>query len=155
MIGRVALIASVSLAVLFAAGAVALAAGEKLVTQSKGPYGAYVSADNGRAVYMFTADHNGMSACHGACTQVWPPVMTKGAPIAGPGVDSAELGTIGRKGGTQITYAGKPLYYFVGDKGPGTTAGEGLAHFGGKWYLVTPTGNEIEKTAAAKSTGSW
>ncbi len=40
---------------------------------------------------------------------------------AGPGVKAAKLGTVKRNGVVQVTYGGKPLYFFVGD----TAAGPG------------------------------
>ena len=74
----------------------------------------------------------------------WPAVTTKGAPVAGPGVSQKLLGTVTRKGiGTQVTYAGHPMYLF--DQGPGQITGEGwdepsLPPFHGVWWLMTPAG---------------
>ncbi|MGH7156215.1 MAG: COG4315 family predicted lipoprotein, partial [Acetobacteraceae bacterium] len=85
------------------------------------------------------------SACNDACATAWPPMMTSGAPIAGTGVMGGMLGTIQRTGGSQVTYDGKPLYYFVGDHSAGTVAGQGITHFGGSWYLVSPRGMAVEK----------
>lgn len=138
--------ACIAAAMLLAAAPVVLADSdaETIAAGNKAPYGAYLTADEGHAVYMFTADHNGMSACDGACAKAWPPVTTEGAPIAGPGIEAKLLGTIARGSATQVTYAGMPLYYFVGDKGAGTTAGEDITHFGGSWYLLSPSGAKIE-----------
>ncbi len=157
MMNKGALAASVGIAVLLAVAATAFADSdaETIGTGNKTPYGAYLTADEGHALYVFTADHGGMSACQDACTKVWPPVMTGAAPVAGPGIQANLLGTIKRGDSMQVTYAGMPLYYFVGDKGPGTIAGEDITHFGGSWYLVSPGGKEIEPTAATRSTGSW
>ena len=155
MQNRTALTASLAFVALLGATAAALAGPEKLMTQSMAPYGTYLADDDGHAVYMFTADHNGMSACQADCAKAWPPMMTSGAPLAGTGVNASLLGTIPRDGGMQVTYAGKPLYYFVGDKAAGSTAGEGITHFGGSWYLVSPSGKEVEKTAAKQGNGSW
>ncbi len=57
------------------------------------------------------------SACTGVCAAVkWPPVLTSGRPMAGPGVDQNALGTIVRPDGThQVTYNGQPLYLFYKD----------------------------------------
>ena len=42
------------------------------------------------------------------------------------------LGTAPRRDGTQqLTYDGRPLYYFAGDKAAGSTAGQDIDHFGG------------------------
>lgn len=154
MAGKFALTASLSLAALLMASAAALAAPEKIMTRDSPSYGTYLASESGQAVYLFTADSKDKSACEGACAKAWPPVMTSGAPEAGPGVDASLLGTIPRDGGMQVTYDGKPLYYFIRDTAAGMTAGEGITHFGGSWYLAAPNGKEIEKQAA-KKTGSW
>src|SRR5579875_696164 len=133
MPGKFATAASLTLIMLVAAAGTALAEQEKLITQKSSSYGTYLSDDDGHAVYMFTADSKNMSKCDAACAKAWPPVMTSAAPVAGSGVNKALLGTMKRNDGMQVTYAGMPLYYFVGDKAPGTTAGEGIDHFGGKW----------------------
>jgi predicted lipoprotein with Yx(FWY)xxD motif len=144
MAGKVAAAASLSLIVLLAATEAAFAEQEKLITQKSSSNGTYLSDEDGHAVYMFTADSKGMSKCTDACAKAWPPMMTSGAPIAESGVNTALLGTIPRNGSMQVTYAGMPLYYFSGDKAPGTTAGQGIDHFGGKWYLVAPAGQKID-----------
>lgn len=144
MATKTAVTASLVLTALLASGATALAGPEKLVTQHSTSHGTYLSDDDGHAVYLFTADSNGKSACEGACAKAWPPMMTSGAPLAGPGVEAGLLGTIPRQGGMQVTYHGMPLYYFAGDKRAGSTAGQGINHFGGEWYLVAPNGREIE-----------
>ncbi|MGH7152832.1 MAG: hypothetical protein ACREF3_02800, partial [Acetobacteraceae bacterium] len=41
----------------------ALAEQEKVETRAKAPYGTYLTDDEGKAVYTFTADRNGQSAC--------------------------------------------------------------------------------------------
>lgn len=124
---------------------IAMAEQEKVETRAKAPYGTYLTDDEGKAVYVFTADRNGHSTCSDACAKAWPPMMTSGAPLAGDGVTAGMLGTTQRTDGTQVTYDGKPLYYFVGDHGAGTVAGEGITHFGGSWYLVSPRGMAVEK----------
>lgn len=145
MAGKFAATVPLSLIVLLAAATgVAFAEQEKLVTQKSSSYGTYLSDDEGHAVYMFTADSNGMSKCTDTCAKAWPPMMTSGAPIAESGVNTALLGTIPRNGSMQVTYAGMPLYYFSGDKAAGTTTGQGIDHFGGKWYLVAPAGQKID-----------
>lgn len=144
MPNRVFVAAAIGVAACIAVGAAAYAESETVATMTKAPYGAYLTADEGHALYMFTADHNGMSACEGACAKAWPPVMTSGKPEAGPGINASLLGTLKRGDSMQVTYDGKPLYYFVGDKGAGTTAGQDIKHFGGSWYLVAPSGKKID-----------
>jgi predicted lipoprotein with Yx(FWY)xxD motif len=99
----------------------------------------------GRTLYLFQADRAGRSSCDGACASAWPPYLSNGAPKAGAGVAGGLLGTTmrGGDGGAQVTYHGHPLYYYVGDNGPGDTAGQGLDQFGAKWFVLAPSGNEI------------
>lgn len=127
-----------------------------LRTASKAPFGSYLADANGRAVYLFTADQGGVSHCYDACAKAWPPVLASGKPMAGSGIAAGMLGTHPRRDGTQqVTYHGMPLYYFVGDKAAGSTAGQDIDHFGGSWYLVSPQGSEIEASAAKKTGSSW
>ena len=123
--------------------AAAWSAPVEIATASKAPLGTYLTDSAGRTVYMFTADMAGMSMCSGACTKPWPPVLTEGAPKAGSGVQASALGTIANGSAKQVTFDGKPLYYFIRDKSAGSTAGEGITHFGGSWYVVSPSGNGI------------
>ena len=100
----------------------------------------------GFTIYAFTRDGRNRDNCAASrpCINVWPPVTTLGAPIAGPGVRSSLLGTIPLKGGgRQVTYAGRPLYYYVGDRRPGQILCQGVAEFGGTWDVVAPDGRAI------------
>jgi len=79
---------------------------------------------------------------------LWPALLTKGVPIAGPGINRALLGTVTRtdvlagKSVQQVTYAGLPLYRFFLDETPGQTDGANLfdpvTSPTGTWYLVDP-----------------
>ena len=99
----------------------------------------------GLTVYLFLADKGTASSCNSAsCVQYWPPVLTSGAPQAGAGVDAALLSTTARAdGGTQVTYAGHPLYRFAPDKNAGDVTGQGVNAFGAPWYVVSPSGSQI------------
>jgi predicted lipoprotein with Yx(FWY)xxD motif len=127
------------------------------VKTAKGSAGTYLAGPNGHALYLWVADTGGKSACSGACANAWPPLLTKGSPSAGSGVDASDLGTIMRSGGAeQVTYKGHPLYYFVADKSAGSTDGQGSDGFGAKWWLVAPSGTAITAgaTTSASSGGS-
>jgi predicted lipoprotein with Yx(FWY)xxD motif len=64
-------------------------------------------------------------------------VISSAAPVAGAGLSGA-LGTIQRPDGTeQVTYKGKPLYYFSQDMTSGT-GGNGIVAFGGSWSVAEP-----------------
>jgi predicted lipoprotein with Yx(FWY)xxD motif len=97
----------------------------------------------GFTVYDFHKDKGTTSSCYGACAKVWPPLTTEGAPTAGEGAMSSELGTTKRKDGTvQVTYAGHPLYTYVVDKKPGEANGNDFSSFGGQWYALHANGEE-------------
>lgn len=84
-------------------------------------------------------------------SDLWPALVTNGAPIAGPGVNPRLLGTVTRTdfdfltGGSsvrQVTYAGYPPYRFFLDQAAGDTQGANLddpvTSPPGIWYLVDP-----------------
>jgi predicted lipoprotein with Yx(FWY)xxD motif len=121
-----------------------------MVKTAKGSSGTYLAGPNGRALYLWVADKGDMSSCSGACAQAWPPLLTKGNPTAGTGVNASDLGTTMRSDGTeQVTYKGHPLYYFVADTSAGSTKGQSSDSFGAKWWLIAPSGTAI--TAGAKT----
>jgi predicted lipoprotein with Yx(FWY)xxD motif len=99
----------------------------------------------GRALYLWEADTNGTSTCTGACAAAWPPVTVSGTAQAGSGVTQSLLGTVKRADGTeQVTYNGHPLYYFVGDTGPGMAKGQASKAFGADWYVLNAKGSKID-----------
>jgi predicted lipoprotein with Yx(FWY)xxD motif len=99
----------------------------------------------GRTLYLFEADKNGKSNCDGPCATAWPPYLSTGTPQAAAGASAALIGTTARADGTtQVTYAGHPLYYFVGDRAPGDTTGQDIDQFGAKWYVLAKNGNKID-----------
>jgi predicted lipoprotein with Yx(FWY)xxD motif len=120
--------------------------GPEKVATAKGEYGTYLTADDGRALYLWVADAGGKSVCYGACAHAWPAVETEGKPAAESGVKASDLGTVTRKDGSeQVTYKGHPLYYFIADKSAGQAKGQGSNSFGAKWWLVAPSGSAITK----------
>lgn len=121
-----------------------------LTTRNSPTMGAYLASGHGFTLYTFTLDTSHSSACTGACARLWPPLLApKGAKLNRlvRGVPASRLGTIGRANGAhQLTYEGKPLYLFAGDKRPGQTTGEGVDNV---WFvaLVRPV-----KTASTDPT---
>jgi len=99
----------------------------------------------GMTLYDFQKDNGTESSCYGECASAWPPLLTKGEPQPSNGADAEQLGTTERKDGTmQVTYAGHPLYGFVGDKAPGEANGNDVDAFGGEWYALNSSGEEPE-----------
>jgi predicted lipoprotein with Yx(FWY)xxD motif len=133
-----------------ASGSAGASATAAVITTRSGSAGAFLTDGTGRAVYLWSKDSMNMSACSGACIGAWPPVPAKGKVTVSGSAKASDLGTITRSDGTkQVTYDGHPLYYFVGDSGPGTTKGQGSDGFGAKWWLVAPSGTEITSSVTA------
>jgi predicted lipoprotein with Yx(FWY)xxD motif len=103
-------------------------------------YGVTLWGPDGKVVYVFGADHGSVSRCYGVCATAWPPLLTSGAPLAGPGVEAKLLGTTKRNDGSlQVTYDGHPLYYYSADM-PGKIMCQHANMHGGLWLIVKPNG---------------
>jgi predicted lipoprotein with Yx(FWY)xxD motif len=139
----------VTVAALASLTAIASSATSKPATVKTGTssLGRIVVDGQSHTLYLFQKDKGAKSSCSGACAQNWPPLLTKGAPKAGPGAKASLLGTTKRADGTtQVTYNKHPLYTFKGDANKvGATKGEGLDAFGAEWYVVGTNGKKIEK----------
>ena len=131
-----------------ASSAAASGSGATVITTASSSGNTFLASGSGRAIYLWAKDTGNASACTGACAAAWPPVT--GAATAAGSAKASDLGTITRSDGTkQVTYDGHPLYYFVGDSGPGTATGQGSDNFGAKWWLVSPAGSDV--TASVSS----
>jgi predicted lipoprotein with Yx(FWY)xxD motif len=116
------------------------------VAVAKSPLGRILVDSKGRTLYDFPPDKMGASTCYGACAALWPPLTTSAKPHAGAGVRASLLGTTKRTDGKlEVTYNGHPLYYFVTDRKPGQTTGQGLNQFGAPWWVLSPAGKEIHR----------
>jgi len=136
-------------------GAGASSGAAAVVQTASGSLGTYLTDGAGRTLYLWVADKSGPSKCYGGCAQVWPPLLTNGAPTAGKGVDASKLGTTSRKDGTkQVTYNGNPLYAFAEDTAAHETKGEGNNGFGAKWWVVGPRGDAITRSAGGATPSS-
>jgi len=98
----------------------------------------------GMALYTLSAERGGRFICtkssmipggSASCLSLWHPltVATGSTPTG-----AAQLGTITRPdtGATQVTWHGRPLYTFTGDKAPGDTSGNGFKDVG-VWKAAT------------------
>jgi len=106
-------------------------------------FGRVVANGRGEALYLFTKDRRRRSRCYGNCARAWPPFLTKGKPRAGKGIRARLLGTVKRRNGKrQVTYRGRPLYYYV-DDAPGRILCQDVREFGGLWLVVKPNGRPV------------
>lgn len=109
------------------------AAGAVELTVSDTGAGQSLAGDGGLTLYVFDTDTAGQSACNAGCVENWPPLTVE--VTAGAGV-TGEIGSITRDDGSaQVTYNGRPLYYYAGDQAAGDANGDGL---GGVWHIAAP-----------------
>jgi predicted lipoprotein with Yx(FWY)xxD motif len=140
-----ALLAAVAVLATVAVASGSAASGRATVSVRKTKLGTILVDGQGRTLYDFVKDTKDKSACAGACATFWPPLLTTGKAKAGTGVRSKLLGTAVRKSGTQVTYGGRPLYLYAGDKKAGQTNGQGSTNFGAAWWALAPSGHQITK----------
>ena len=107
-------------------------------------YGRVLTDGRGRVLYLFTRDGRGRSRCYKACARAWPVFLAKGTPRAGRGVRASLLGTRRRGGGrVQVTYGGRPLYYYVADTAPRQVTCQAVYEFGGTWLVLRASGKAV------------
>ena len=125
---------------------VANPAGTTSVALRSTPLGQIIVDGTGRTLYLFAADKSAMSTCYGDCASVWPPLLTGGSPVAGPGINQSLLSTtIRTDGSSEVVYNGHPLYYFVSDRQAGDTTGQAISSFGANWYVLSAAGTRVDK----------
>jgi predicted lipoprotein with Yx(FWY)xxD motif len=122
----------------------AQAAGGTTVAVASGRLGDILVDGDGRTLYAFTKDQGDQSACSGQCADSWPALT--GTANAGSGVQAGLLSTATQAdGSSQVTYDGRPLYYFAGDAKPGDVNGQGV---GNVWFVLTADGQLVKEKAA-------
>jgi len=103
--------------------------------QQKDGIGQYLTDTEGKTLYWFKKDSPGKSACTGSCLEKWPIYYRE--KVAPPqNIKPEEFGVIMREDGVkQTTFRGYPLYYWVNDKQPGDTKGQGVNNV---WFVINP-----------------
>jgi len=141
--GWLGVVATVAVVVGVAALAISAQAAPKAaarLTVRSTEYGKALFGPSGRVLYVFGADRGSTSHCYGVCATAWPPLLTKSAPIAGPGIQAKLLGMTKRKNGAlQVTYNHHPLYYYSADKVGKVMCQHANMH-GGLWLVIKPNG---------------
>jgi predicted lipoprotein with Yx(FWY)xxD motif len=103
-------------------------------------FGTMLFGPGDQAIYAFERDRKGKTVCYGECARAWPPVFANGRPRAAKGVRKSLLGTVRRRNGRrQVTYAGRPLYYYA-HEGPGEVRCHNVNLNGGFWWVLAPDG---------------
>jgi predicted lipoprotein with Yx(FWY)xxD motif len=97
-------------------------------------------------LYSHSGDGASKSTCTGQCSVVWPPDLSSGAPgLVGSSLSSSKVGKMTRSDGTvQLTYDGKPLYFY---------SAEDVTVKAGK-FTATGSGQGRKAPAPAKGTFS-
>jgi predicted lipoprotein with Yx(FWY)xxD motif len=107
-------------------------------------YGPILFDGRGFALYAFTRDRPGVSVCEEDCASAWPPYLAQGSLGAAPGTRRSLLGRTARPDGRmQVTYGGRPLYYYVGDREPGQVLCQNVVEFGGTWLVLRASGRLV------------
>jgi predicted lipoprotein with Yx(FWY)xxD motif len=98
--------------------------------------GPFLTDKDGRTLYLFMKDSENQSVCYGGCANSWPPLLVGSGVEPSPDGIGGTLGVAVRNDGNrQVTYGGKPLYYYTPDTNPGDTKGQGV---GSVWFVVAP-----------------
>jgi predicted lipoprotein with Yx(FWY)xxD motif len=113
------------------------------ITTADSQFGEILFDADDRAIYLFEKETTDESECYGECAVAWPPVLTKGQPTASGAVAGKLLGTTERDDGSlQVTYDGRPLYYYV-DEPRGQVLCHNVDEFGGLWLVIEPSGAPV------------
>ena len=111
-----------------------------VIKSANSQFGMMLFDGTGQAIYLFDKERTTKPQCYGACAKAWPPVLTKGTPVAADGIRSSLLGTAERTDGTtQVTYGGHPLYFYA-HEAKNEVKCHNIRGFGGLWLVVTPAG---------------
>jgi len=154
-IGAVAAALSLTYGLGIASASSSSAGGTKIAVASS-KLGRIIVDGRGRTLYLFARDKHGKSACSGSCVTYWPPLIASGKLLAVSGARASLLGTTRRADGRrQVTYRNHPLYRYVGDATKGQITGQGLDLSGGEWWVLSPAGNKIVKSASSTGNGGY
>jgi predicted lipoprotein with Yx(FWY)xxD motif len=139
----VLILASLTAASIAQAEISALGGTSPTVKMRSSQFGRIIFDGGNRALYAFTSDPRGKTTCYGSCAAAWPPYIVRGTLRAGTGTRRSLLGTTRRRDGSrQLTYAGRPLYYYVHDP-RGQVLCQNVREFGGLWLVVRPSGRLV------------
>lgn len=117
--------------------------------------GSILVDEDGRTVYTYTNDMNGVSTCTGGCAVNWPIVPAPSPlPTSVPGVTATIGQTTRSDGEQQLTIDDRPAYTFAGDSVPGETNGQGKVLEGGVFTVVRAIGRSGTTPVGDPGSGS-
>jgi predicted lipoprotein with Yx(FWY)xxD motif len=143
---RVGLCAAIMLLVAILDGATAIAAKRPTLQARRTHFGTILVDSRGYTLYTFTKDTRNREDCASlaGCLDVWPALVSR-QPTVGPGVKRRMVGTIAvAHVGRQVTYAGHPLYDYVGDSRPAETDNINIFQSEGYWPAIAPSGRVVK-----------
>jgi LPXTG-motif cell wall-anchored protein len=97
--------------------------------------GSFITDKDGRTLYIFTRDSENTSVCYGGCANTWPPLLVGQAEPTLDGIGGTLAVAVRNDGNRQVTYEGKPLYYYAPDTNAGDAKGQGVNNV---WYVIAP-----------------
>ena len=111
------------------------ASGEVTLTVSETSAGPALAGEDGMTLYVLFGDNEDGSGCVDACEDAWPPFTVEAADeiVAGEGVTGEFPTTTRPDGTTQVTWFGRPLYYYAEDTDPGDANGHEV---GDVWFVA-------------------
>jgi predicted lipoprotein with Yx(FWY)xxD motif len=113
------------------------------ISASQSQLGPALFDGDDQAIYYFQPEGASEPRCYGSCAAAWPPVLTDGQPTASGAARQRLLGTTQRRDGSiQVTYDGRPLYYYAHED-PGELRCHNIHHEGGLWLAVRPSGEPV------------
>jgi predicted lipoprotein with Yx(FWY)xxD motif len=108
-------------------------------------FGSVLTDKEGRTLYYFANDATATNTCTGGCEPIWPifNIDNLSAKKLGTGLEISDFTTITTASGKkQVTYKGRPLYYYAPlvsgtnvKEDAGKTGGENI---GGVWFVAKP-----------------
>lgn len=112
-----------------------------IMLRNDATFGSVLTDNQNRTLYFFGRDTKGSSNCVGACSNRWPIfnadeiIVPQGGPL-----QAADFASIGDGATKQLTYKGRPLYYYApANDGVIEAAGEkGGDNFGTVWFVAKP-----------------
>lgn len=113
-----------------------------------------VTTSSGAALYTLSGETPHHLKCTSSqCLSFWPPLKANSAKSLSKATGiNGKLGVIHRKGFTQVTLSGHPLYRFAPDKKNQGATGQDVMNFGGTWHVVTASSHKT--SSSSTTTGS-